>query len=270
MRILSLLFAGLSFSAQAALMSDDDAHRRILNLQSQVQVFEARIARLETVAAANRGAGEFLAQLDALKNELAQLRGQVEVQTHEVETAQKRNRELYADLDARMRQLERSAQAPPIPTPAPVPAPTTDPRLGPVPQPGPPRPPAQASSGAEIAAYDAAYALFKKGNYTSAIARFDNFIQTYPHSQLSGSAQYWIGNAFYAMRDYQAAIAAQQKLLSTYPNSLKAPDALLNISSSQLELGQRAAAKRTLEEILAKYPLSNAAELAKQRLSTWR
>ena len=269
--LLFTILLGASAYVSAALMSDDDAHRRIINLQQQVQVFEARIARLEAALATNKGPGEFLAQMDALKNELAQLRGQIEVQTHESENAQKRSRDLYSDLDARMRQLERNAAAPPQPPPVAPPTPAIDNKQSaPTGPPPSTKPGAVNSPSAEIAAYDAAYAYFKSGNYAAAITRFNNFVQTYPNSQLASGAQYWIGNSFYAMKDFPAAIAAQQKLLSTYPISLKAPDALLNISSSQLELGQRAAAKKSLEEIVAKYPMSNAAELAKQRLSNWR
>ena len=81
------------------------------------------------------------------------------------------------------------------------------------------------------------------------------------------SAQYWIGNAYYALRDYKMAIAAQQKLLASWPDSQKAPDALLNIASSQAEMGQTRMARESLQELLKKYPGTPAADQAKQRLA---
>jgi tol-pal system protein YbgF len=92
-------------------------------------------------------------------------------------------------------------------------------------------------------------------------------VRTYPRTQLSSSAQYWIGNAHFARRDYRAAITAQRTLIANYPDSAKVPDALLNIASAQSELGDTAGARRTLEEILAKYPQSEAAPKARQRLA---
>ena len=81
------------------------------------------------------------------------------------------------------------------------------------------------------------------------------------------SAQYWIGNAYYALRDYKTAIAAQQKLLVSWPTSPKAPDALLNIASCQSEMGDAKAARETLQALVKKYPGTPVAEQAKQRLA---
>lgn len=120
---------------------------------------------------------------------------------------------------------------------------------------------------AEGRAYEAAYNLFKIGNYQGAIAGFQNFRKSHPASSLTPSAVYWIGNAHYALRDFKSAISVQQNLVSTYPDSAKVPDALLNIASSQQEMNDNAAARKTLEALIAKYPISDAAEKAKRRLA---
>jgi len=86
-------------------------------------------------------------------------------------------------------------------------------------------------------------------------------------SELLPSAQYWIGNAYYAMRDYKSAIAGAAEVVRLWPENSKAPDALLNIASSQAELGQSNAARETLRTLVKKYPASSASEQAKQRLS---
>ena len=80
------------------------------------------------------------------------------------------------------------------------------------------------------------------------------------------SAQYWVGNAYYALRDYKNAITAQQKIVAAWPDNAKAPDALLNIASSQAEMNDSRAARETLQLLLKKYPTSPAAEQARQRL----
>src|SRR5207247_8133657 len=106
----------------------------------------------------------------------------------------------------------------------------------------------------------------KLRNYQLSISLRQNFKTNFARSELLPSAQYWIGNAYYAMRDYKSAIAAQQKVVKLWPENSKAPDALLNIASSQGELGQSPAARETLRALVKKYPSSPAAEQAKQRL----
>src|SRR5262249_60880763 len=112
------------------------------------------------------------------------------------------------------------------------------------------------SAAAEKQAYEAALNQFKLGNYQLSITSFQNFMTNFPSSELVPSAQYWIGNAYYAMRDYKSAIAAQQKVVRLWPENSKAPDAMLNIASSQAEIGQSSAAPDKLRTPVKKYPSS--------------
>ena len=169
------------------------------------------------------------------------MRGQLEVLQNQVETADKRSKDLYVDIDTRLRKLEQVKEAAAPPADAPPPA-------------------------AETKAYEAALNQFKLGNYPLAISAFQGFLVTYPTSKLAPSAQYWIGNAYFAQRDYKQAIGAQQKVLSAWPEDPKAADAMLNIASAQDAMGDRRGAQKTLETVVAKYPDSPAAASAKQRL----
>ena len=250
---LSLGWASLS---TAGLFTDDEAHQKIAVLQQQIQGMEEHVAQMENTA---RDQGvEMLSQLDALKSELAVLRGQVEVHAHDIETTQKRQRDLYVDLDSRLRKLENAgAVAAETPGQADLAKPASS-----------DQPPVGAVVADESGAYDAALGLFKAGNYQGAIDGFQSFVDAHPNSQLAPSAYYWIGNSYFNLREYKNAIASQQKLVSQYPDSAKVPDALLNIASCQQGVGDSSAAKKTLKGIVAKYPLSNAAELAKKRLAS--
>lgn len=251
------LFLGCASLSTAGLFSDDEAHRKITALQQQIQGMEERVAQMENTAR-SQGVG-LLSQLEALKSELTALRGQVEVHAHDIETTQKRQRDLYVDLDSRLRKLEQSGG------PAADASGQADPAK---PASSDQAPVAGAVVADESKAYDAALSLFKAGNYQGAIDGFQSFVGAHPNSQLASSAYYWIGNSYFNLRDYKNAIASQQKLVSQYPNSSKVPDALLNIASSQQGLGEASEAKKTLKSIVAKYPLSNAAELAKKRLAS--
>jgi len=272
---LALAFAG--GVAHAALFDDEEARKRIAETNvrlTQVQKqLEDRVATLEQQLK-SQGLVEMFGAVEQLKADIARMRGQIEVLTHELAEAQKRQRDLYVDLDSRMRRLETAnasaAAAPAAPAVAGGLAPpgaVTPPAAAsavPAALPAPAAPLADAAS--EQRAYDAALEQFKRADYPGAIAAFGAFVKAHPKSALAPSAQYWIGNAQFARRDFRAAIAAQRQLVQQYPDSAKVPDAMLNIASAQGELNENAAARRTLEELIAKYPSSEAAAKAKQRL----
>jgi tol-pal system protein YbgF len=244
-RAAALGIALLWGNSAAALFDDDVARQRIEDLRKRVEatakLVDERLARLE-----DRGSlVELSSQIEALRADIARMRGLLELLQNQAESADKRSKDLYVDLDTRLRKLEQPQAA----------AATAD------------KPAADAGvPQAETRAYEAALNQFKLGNYPLAISAFQGFLVTYPSSRLAPSAQYWIGNAHFAQRDYKQAAAAQQRVLASWPDDPKAPDAMLNIASAQDAMGDRRAAQKTLEGLLARYPQSPAAASAKQRL----
>ncbi|MEN6584949.1 MAG: YbgF trimerization domain-containing protein, partial [Sulfuricella sp.] len=164
----ALLLAGV---CHAGLFTDDEAQAKIVELQTKLQGLDARVASQEQT---QRSQGlDILSQIEAVKGELAKLRGQLEEQAHDIETTQKRQRDLYVDLDSRLRLLEQRAAAP-----APAPAPAVEevkPGKGKkqagktAPVPVAPVAAAPEDPVAEGKAYDAAFNLFKVGNYQGAV-----------------------------------------------------------------------------------------------------
>jgi len=254
----ALLYVAPQF-AHAALFDDEEARKRIAATNVRIDQLQKdlddRVSQIERQLKSG-ALVELANNVEALKSDVAKIRGQIEVLTYELEQSQKRQRDLYVDLDARMRKLEgapgASADAAPADAGAAGAGATA---AAPVP-----------STAAEQRAYDAALDQFKRGDFQGAITGFTAFVKTSPKSALAPSAQYWIGNAHFARKDYKAAIASQRQLLLAWPDSPKIPDALLNVASAQSELGDNAAARRTLEELIGKFPQSDAAAKAKQRL----
>ena len=251
-----------SMPARAALFDDDEARKRIDGLKVRVDQLERSVLqRLDTLEARSAGLVDVLRDVEQIKADVAKLRGQYEVLTYELEQTQKRQRDLYVDLDTRLRKLEGGPGAPGASGDT-----STTPSGGTVAA-APPATGKPGDAGAEQHAYDSALEQFKGSHYPAAVSGFQAFAKSYPKSPLAPSALYWAGNAQYAQRDFRGAIATQRQLLSTYPDSQKVPDALLNIASCQAELGEATPAKRTLEEIVSKYPTSEAAGKARQRLA---
>lgn len=240
--------------AAAALFDDDEARARIADLRRDYEANQKlvgdRLSRIEAAVQDRSALLDLSRLIEELRQDMSRLRGNSEVLLNRAENLEKRQRDLYVDLDARLRKIEQTQQQLEQSQ-----AQLTERLVTP-----------EREAAQEKQAYEAALNQFKVGNYQSSIAAFQTFMTSYPASQLVPSAQYWVGNAYYALRDYKVAIAAQQKVVATWPDNAKAPDALLNIASSQAELGDQRGTLATLKTLVTKYPQSPAAEQAKQRL----
>ena len=297
MKLLRLapLFAGawlaLAATIAGAGLFDDDVARkqiaaeakRVDALNTRYDDIATRMARLEDAVklqAANQPVLELANQMQVMREDLRSLRGQIEVLSNNIEAGAKRQRDMYVDLDARMRRFEQNPGAPPPAAPAGAPPVVGAPPAAAPPAVGSPgiavatAPPSAVVAGPatpeEARIYEAAQAQRRIGNYPAAIASFQNFVKQFPNSTLAHRAQYWIGDSYYNQRDYKNAIANQQRLLSSYPDSASVPDGLLNMASSYIEMGDMANARNTMDTIVARYPTSDAAEKARRRLATLR
>ncbi len=263
-----LLLTVASASAHAALFDDDEARKqiaaerkRIDDMKSQQQAADARLNKIED-ALKNQGLLDLFTQLEALKVEMNKLRGQIEELNNNIDNTAKRQKDMYLDLDTRVRRFEQGGTPPAAESPAVNPAAAGAAAAG-----APAVAVARTDSAEETRSYEAAQSQRRVGNYQGAIVAFQNFIRQYPKSTLAPRAQYWIGDSYFNLRDFKLAIGSQQTLLKTYPDSPTVPDAMLNIASSQIEMGEGANGKRTLEDLVTRFPVSEAAEKAKRRLA---
>jgi tol-pal system protein YbgF len=234
------------------LFDDSEARRRIDTLRQQMDAnqrsIDERLAKMEGTSTNRDALLDLSTQLEAMRGDLAKMRGQLEMLSNQAENADKRQKDFYLDIDTRLRKLESAGE-----------------QTG-----GEKKPAADAEpSPAENKAYQAALDQFKLGNYPLAVSAMQGFLVTYPTSSLAPNAQYWVGMAYSGQRDYKNSISAQRKLLQTWPDSPKAPDAMLSIASAQETMGDRKSAQKTLEDLVGKYPSSSAATSAKQRLAAF-
>lgn len=275
---------------------------QVQSLSEEQKVTGQKIAQVESEGA-NRGVVQLLNRMEGLNTDVNRLRGQIEVLTNDINNAQKRQRDMYVDLDTRLRRVEQqSAAAKKDQEALPaleerirkleqaaaltgIPAPVASAAAATVAaQPGasptvtaaaaqPSLPPANLAAVDQAAiqrAYDNAFSNYRISDYQAAIRGFDGFLKSYPKHQLAANAQYWIGESHFHLLDYRAAIEAQRRLLGYYPDSTKAPDALLIIGTAETGLGDTGAARKTFEELIAKYPNTESAEKAKSRLAKLR
>ncbi len=232
--------------AMAGLFADEDARK-------QVQQLEARIVKLERALATSeqdkeqqvRSLLDLQMQLEALNTEVRKLRGQNEELMHGLQDAEKRQKDFYVDLDARLRRIEGGAAAGERTETT-----TTD-----------------ASGGGESRAFEAAYNYYKAENYQSATTAFREFLKHYPQSMHEANVLYWMGNAYFLLKDCRNSIGSYQALVQKYQDHPRVPEAMLNIADCHLEMKNKAAAKKTLKQLISQFPGSDASEKAKKRLA---
>lgn len=115
-------------------------------------------------------------------------------------------------------------------------------------------------------AYAAAYELFKDGKFDRARDAFQNFLKQYPDTEYSDNAQFWIGECYYFEKKYENAILEYEKVAKNYPDGDKVPYALLKQGIAFLNLGDKASAKLILQRVIKDYPNTNQARTAKATL----
>jgi tol-pal system protein YbgF len=221
-------------------------------VQIKLNDLDTRLARIERVVA-NQSLLDLANQSESLRNDLRAMHNDVDLLSNNLEASRKQQRDLYADLDRRMKILESRGGAGSA-------AGSGDAGSG----------GAGADSSApasdDKAAYQTAFNLLKDSQYDRAIAAFQKFLIVYSDSSLADNAQYWLGEAYYVNKSYPEAQGAFQRVVDKYPQSRKRPDALLKIGYCQYELKQWDSAKGTLSQVAKQFPDAPAGHLAQQRL----
>jgi tol-pal system protein YbgF len=279
--MLVLLTSINAASSHAALFDDKEARKKILEVESANQAtdnaqqasldalkksmaaLEKRVAAIEAIVQGG-GLADMQNQIEALKQEVANLKGELEVAQHNVDATQQRQKDLYTDTDTRLRKIESGATAPAAATPAAGTDTTTAPNST---SPNSATPAAPNSLDERDAkAFNDANSLSQQARHKEAFAAFDSFLKDYPNSKHAADALYGMGYSQFALKNYKSSIATQQKVIDLHADSPKVPDAKYSIANSQIQLGQVAAAKKTLRDLIAKHPTADITPAAQKRL----
>jgi tol-pal system protein YbgF len=279
-RLVALTFSGAMLlapaaypvNAQAAIFSDDEARKAILDLRirfeelrsqvqdlgKQIQVLNTELKETQQVVQKKAdGQGQLGVQSDMerLRQELARARGQIEELVNELTTTQKRQRDLDQMVDKRIAEVKTKVGE-------------VDNRLTAF------EPIVVNVDGMEIRVdpaekrlFDTAIESFRAGEFKQSAAQLRSMMDRFPDSAYMPSLVFWFGSANYAQREFKGAITSFTAFLKTYAEHPRAADARLNLGLAQADAGERAAAKKTLQNVVDRHPESNAAVVAKERLS---
>lgn len=232
-----LLTAGLG---HAALFEDDEARQAILDLRQRVE--KMRTDQSSSQDENGRGLLELQRQMELFRSDMAVMRGVNEKIVKELADLQQRHKDDLQSLSERLVNFE----------PAKVTLDGLEFSVGP----------------AEKRDYEAALAVFRKGDFPLAQTLFTGFLSRYPVTGYAQTARFWLGNSQYATRAYKESMASFRTLIAKNPEHLRAPEAVLSVANCQLELKDTKGARSTLTDLIKAYPQSEAAVAARERLAT--
>jgi tol-pal system protein YbgF len=247
-RLISLaLLSVLALPSQAGLFDDDEARKQIADIRDRHEkmLVELQEQHKELDSRSSQRLVVLNGEISGLKQQIAELRGQLEVANFNLQTLQKRQQDLYVDLETRLKALEEGRQTGANPL-------------------------AQAQNAqleAEAAgAYEAAYNLYRDGKLKPAMTALSDVATRYAATQAAPNALFWLGMAQAKSGDSKAAQLSFRKLVDAYRQHDKAPDALRAMATLQLGAGDKKAASKTFKELVAGYPGTEAAKEAEKEL----
>ncbi|HKB42420.1 MAG TPA: tetratricopeptide repeat protein, partial [Gemmataceae bacterium] len=237
---LSAALVALALAALPASAANKDIER----LQYQISSLTAQLNELQRLVQDNvtemKRLNESLAEQGSTVKRGAQDR---RTQDEAVQASLKDIADRLGEIQERLQSSTLVPQAPPASIPSPAPQPgvgePTPPAAGPPAAPGTP-------SGGAVPAprelYSQAYADYARGNYDLAISGFQEYLRTYPSTEFSDNAQYWIGECLYGKQKYAESIEAWNTLFRDFPSSDKLPDARFKKGLALERLGRRSQA----------------------------
>ena len=252
-------------------------------------VQQSQQAPQQTTSGQNDIMVEMYLQIEALKNEIQNLRGLVEEQSYAISRMQQDQRDRYLDLDSRVSELfsYHSGQQPVgIQSPVGVqPGPATGqstPAAGQE-QPGAVsqavagntvnNPAAAATTLASPQNEQELYRqalnlLLEEEAFQDSVNLFQQYIDVYPEGRYFTNALYWQGAALHLLGNFAQSIAVLQRLVDEYPQDPKAPTAMLRIGTVYNEMGNRNRAVEYWQRLRQTYPNSTSdIEIASEYLS---
>jgi tol-pal system protein YbgF len=220
---------------------------------------------------------ELLSKVQGLQQDIQELRGQLEVQTHEVKALQQQQIEFYKDLDTRLRQGSAASIKPhqepnslSVNTAAPNASKTASASIEqPIATPIASTPSLPSGNAAnEQKDYLSAYELISNKQFDEALPAMQAFANKYPQGGYTANAQYWMGELYMVKKNYNEAIQHFELVLQQFPSSSKSSASMLKIGYALAAAGEINAAKQRLKTVIQQYPDTHAAQLAMVKLES--
>ena len=273
-----------------ALFEDEGARKKLNDIQDQLNALQSSIEfeineKFTNFEKSNKVdpklINNFSERINSLFDDLAKLRGEVEVLTYSLQTSEERQKVLYKELNERLQKIEESAlkienNVDSLESPLEKEPLTQNnliiqedevlPEIAPEPIPEAADLPPLVDKNLEYQEFEDAKKLITATKYKEAFDALDKFVVNYPSSELLPEAKYNLGYTQFALKNYKAAINTFNKIVLEYPDNPIAPNSLYQVSNSQIQITRITKAKQTLRSLIKKYPNADIIPSAKKRL----
>lgn len=220
-------------------------------------------------------------KIQALQKEVQELRGQLEIQAHDLKLLQQQQVAFYKDLDSRLTggasvsakaatdkpAMDLSLGSKEPASRASTPAAQSVAKTASTPEPVV-TPVSRVNPADEQISYLAAYELIKNKRYDDALGSMNTFVQKYPRGGYTSNAQYWLGELYLVKKDYAKAIEHFDIVLKQFPTSSKSAASMLKVGYAYAEMGNKPEAQKYLQQVVRAYPNTPTAQLANSKLRT--
>jgi tol-pal system protein YbgF len=273
-------------SALAGCVSGTDIeglHKHVGDVEKQVDTLSKQTSSKEEVDKLNqnltkqvstilRSNADMGTRFDELTRELQTLAGKLEDANRRLAQLSQQIAEAQTRMDVASPAAGAIASGPPSAGPARAGGGSSAPTVG-VPVPVPvtaaattPAPRAAGGRSGPADIYNQALGDYQRGQFDLARQGFDEYVESYPKTDLSDDALFWAAECWSAQKKPKEAINTLEKLLKAYPQSDKAASAHLRKGLAHLELGEKAQSIVELQFVVHEYPSSDEAKSARQRL----
>ena len=221
------------------LQSKRDLERRHDELQQEISKFN----RLQ-----NQAVLQLKSDNDALKQQIAELRGEREQLSRDITILQRTQKDITAGTEERVSKLQQNITK-------------VENKFEPL------IPVSMENDGLDIQTtqsekkeFERALATFKKNDFTGAVTEFTVFLRKYPNSGFRQSALFWLASTKFAKFDFTDT-SNQLEIFKDMNGAHKLyPEAMFMLAKAQIELKLVPAAKKTLEELIRDHRDSKAAK----------
>ena len=114
--------------------------------------------------------------------------------------------------------------------------------------------------------YEASLAQLRRGSLATARLGFQELLRSYADDRRAPDALYFIGES-YATTDTDSSAAYYQQVVDRFPGSSRVPTALYKLALLAEQRGDRQVALDAYNRVVQQHPSSDAAELARDRLT---
>ena len=188
----------------------------------------------------------YIERIDQVQQDLQNLRGIMDVQSHEIESLKMQLADAYTKKNIANTTVGLSENGAKVALVAST----------------------ESKNNAEIEAYQTAFTYLKSRDYGKSLRLFNEFLTDYPEGKYAPNAHYWLGEIYLLQGEYSLAESNLKHVIENSTENNKTPDAILKLAMVYVNMKNTDKARELVMVLEKKYPNTTAARMAKIQLGS--